>query len=35
MAIFTKTGITTVFENLEGWPEDWKTNMPAVDKFCS
>ena len=31
--IFTKTGITTVFVNLEGWPEDWKTNPPAVIKF--
>ena len=19
--------------NLEGWPEDWKTNLPAVIKF--
>ena len=33
MALFTKTGITTVFENLEGWPEDWKTNVPAFVKF--
>lgn len=33
LAIFLKTGITTVFTNLEGWPEDWKTNMPAVIKF--
>ena len=24
--IFTATGITTVFTNLEGFPEDWKTN---------
>lgn len=31
--IFTKTGITTVFVNLEGWPDDWKTNPPAVIKF--
>ena len=22
--IFTATGITTVFTNLEGFPEDWK-----------
>ena len=33
VAIFNKTGITTVFVNLEGFPEDWKTNVPAVAKF--
>ena len=33
LAIFLKTGITTVFTNLEGWPEDWKTNVPAVIRF--
>ena len=33
VALFVKTGITTVFTNLEGWPEDWKTNVPAVIKF--
>jgi hypothetical protein len=33
VALFVKTGITTVFVNLEGWPEDWKTNVPAVIKF--
>ena len=33
VAIFAKTGITTVFVNLEGWPEDWKTNMTAVNNF--
>ncbi|MFZ1007681.1 MAG: hypothetical protein WAN65_12645 [Candidatus Sulfotelmatobacter sp.] len=33
VAIFAKTGITTVFVNLEGFPEDWKTNVPAVSKF--
>jgi hypothetical protein len=33
IALFNKTGITTVFVNLEGWPEDWKTNVPAVTKF--
>ena len=31
--LFNKTGITTVFVNLEGWPEDWRTNVPAVAKF--
>jgi hypothetical protein len=33
IAIFTKYGINTVFENLEGFPEDWKTNAPAFVKF--
>ena len=33
VALFVKTGITTVFVNLEGWPEDWKTNVNAVIKF--
>lgn len=33
VALFVKTGITTVFVNLEGWPEDWKTNISAVVKF--
>jgi hypothetical protein len=33
VALFVKTGITTVFVNLEGWPEDWKTNLPAVIEF--
>ena len=31
--LFNTTGITTVFVNLEGFPEDWKTNIPAVTKF--
>ena len=33
VALFNSTGITTVFVNLEGWPEDWKTNVNAVIKF--
>ncbi len=33
IALFTATGITTVFVNLEGWPEDWKENVPAVNRF--
>ena len=33
IAIFSATGITTVFENLEGFPKDWKTNAPAFIKF--
>jgi hypothetical protein len=31
--LFTKTGLVTVFENLEGWPEDWRTNVGACVKF--
>ena len=30
VALFTKYGINTVFENLEGFPEDWKTNARRV-----
>ena len=30
VALFSKTGINTVFENLEGFPEDWKTNARGV-----
>jgi len=33
VALFVKTGITTVFVNLEGWPDNWKTNLSAVIKF--
>ena len=33
VALFLKTGITTAFVNLEGWPDDWKTNLPAVSQF--
>lgn len=33
VALFSKYGINTVFENLEGFPEDWKTNAPAFVKF--
>jgi hypothetical protein len=33
VALFNKTGITTVFENLEGWPADWRTNASACVKF--
>jgi len=33
VALFTKFGIRTVFENLEGFPEDWQTNAPAFIKF--
>jgi hypothetical protein len=33
VALFTKYGVDTVFENLEGFPQDWKTNVPALVKF--
>jgi hypothetical protein len=33
VALFTKYGLNTVFENLEGFPEDWKTNTPAFINF--
>jgi hypothetical protein len=33
IALFSATGITTVFENLDGFPSDWKTNAPAFIKF--
>ena len=33
IALFNATGVTTVFVNLEGFPDDWKTNINAVVKF--
>ena len=33
VALFAKSGVNTVFENLEGFPEDWKTNPAAFIKF--
>src|SRR5881227_4133931 len=33
IALFSATGITTIFTKLEGFPEDWKTNAPAFIKF--
>jgi len=33
VALFTKSGLSTAFENLEGFPEDWKTNIPGFIKF--
>jgi hypothetical protein len=32
-ALFASTGITTVFTNLEGFPENWQGNVPAINKF--
>jgi hypothetical protein len=31
--LFASTGITTVFEKLEGFPDDWRTNAPAFIEF--
>ena len=33
VALFRKAGIDTVFENLEGFPVDWKTNTAAFIEF--
>jgi hypothetical protein len=33
VALFAQTGINTIFEKLEGFPDDWKTNAPAFIKF--
>jgi hypothetical protein len=33
VALFTRYGINTVFENLEGFPMDWRTNTPAFVDF--
>jgi hypothetical protein len=33
VSLFSNYGLNTVFENLEGFPEDWKTNAPAFVKF--
>jgi hypothetical protein len=35
VALFSATGISTVFENLEGFPADWKTNPPASSNSCA
>jgi hypothetical protein len=33
IALFKKSGINTVFENLEGFPMDWKENPEAFVRF--
>ena len=33
VALFISLGVNTVFENLEGFPMDWKTNPEAFVKF--
>lgn len=33
VALFSQTGITTVFTNYKCFPEDWQTNPEAFIKF--
>ena len=33
VALFSQSGVTTVFENLEDFPMDWKTNPAGFIKF--
>jgi hypothetical protein len=33
VVLFQKAGIDTAFENLEGFPMDWKTNTPDFIRF--
>jgi len=33
VALFSQYGINTIFENLEGFPMDWKTNAGAFVQF--
>jgi hypothetical protein len=33
VALFMGAGLNTVFENLEGFPKDWKTNPDAFVRF--
>jgi hypothetical protein len=33
VSLFGATGLTTVFENLEDFPADWKTNPAAFVRF--
>jgi hypothetical protein len=33
VALFISLGVNTVFENLEGFPKDWKTNPEAFIRF--
>ena len=33
VATFSASGLNTVFEHLEGFPPDWKSNPPAFVKF--
>jgi hypothetical protein len=33
VALFTSTGLTTVFINLEDFPENWRGNVPVWNKY--
>ncbi|MEV5012155.1 hypothetical protein AB0K74_34200 [Streptomyces sp. NPDC056159] len=33
IALFKKSGVSTAFENLEGFPDDWRTNPEAFVRF--
>jgi hypothetical protein len=33
VSLFRSLGLSTVFENLEDFPEDWKTNAPAFIRY--
>jgi hypothetical protein len=33
VALFISLGVNTVFENLEGFPKDWKTNPDSFIRF--
>ena len=33
VSLFNQYGLNTVFENLEGFPEDWKSNVEAFAEF--
>jgi hypothetical protein len=33
VALFKISGVDTIFENLEGFPEDWRTNPAAFIRF--
>ena len=33
VALFISAGVNTVFENLQGFPEDWKTNPESFVRF--
>lgn len=32
--LFKQTGVSTIFEQLEGFPMDWRENPTAFAKFC-
>ena len=32
--LFKQSGVATIFEQLEGFPEDWRENPAAFAKYC-